>query len=84
MKRALSLLALLLASASAIFYLRTLVPWSEFRPPLFDVSISIEKVYPKKLLNDFNPQLVGAWVASSSAVSVHAASLIPLSDILHP
>ncbi len=80
MKRTFSLLALLLASACAIFYLRTLAPWSEFRPPLFDVSISTEKTYPKKLLNDFNPQLAGAWVASSMAASVHAASLIPLSD----
>ena len=85
MKRIFSLMALLLAAASAIIYLKGLPAWSEFRPPLFDVSAAGREKAPTNsaanlLLSKFDPQETGAWVANSMAASVHAASLIPLSD----
>lgn len=85
MKRIFSLMALLLAAASAIVYLKGLPTWSEFRPPLFDVSAAGREKVPTNsaanlLLSKFDPQETGAWVANSMAASVHAASLIPLSD----
>jgi len=85
MKRIFSLMALLVAAASAIFYLKGLPAWSEFRPPLFEVSAASREKAPTNsaanlLLSKFDPQETGAWVANSMAASVHAASLIPLSD----
>ena len=85
MKRIFSLMALLVAAASAIFYLKGLPAWSEFRPPLFEVSAAGREKAPTNsaanlLLSKFDPQETGAWVANSMAASVHAASLIPLSD----
>ena len=85
MKRILSLMALFIAAANSIFYLKGLPAWSEFRPPLFDIAAAGREKTPTNSaanlsLSKFDPQQTGAWVAGSMAASVHAASLIPLSD----